>query len=157
MLTTAPPPLLPPQALLDECLSFMHERLAAFKANEVAVTLWAVARLRGTPDPRLMADALQHCFSRARQLSPRGLSMLMWAVSSAPSPPPRAWVAKLLVATQVRARRGCCVLMGACCALLCMHGCGCGCMHRLAAAIQRVHTARLQHSSARRECCVHAF
>jgi hypothetical protein len=85
----------------------MAARLASFKANEVAVSLWALARLRGQPDLRLMGAALQHCFSQARQLTPKGLSMLMWSVGNMEFPPPKAWVAKLLVATQVRAV--CCV------------------------------------------------
>lgn len=41
---------------------------------------------------------------QARQLTPKGLSMLMWSVGNMEVPPPKAWVAKLLVATQVGMR-----------------------------------------------------
>lgn len=54
------------QGFVGECLSVMSDQLNSFKANEVAVSLWAVARLRGQPDMRLMAAALQHCFSQVR-------------------------------------------------------------------------------------------
>jgi hypothetical protein len=89
----------------------MAARLASFKANEVAVSLWALARLRGQPDLRLMGAALQHCFSQARQLTPKGLSMLMWSVGNMEIPPPKAWMVKLLVATQV-----CCAMSVRCAA-----------------------------------------
>jgi hypothetical protein len=52
------------QRLLDQCQAYMAARLASFKANEVAVSLWALARLRGQPELRLMGAALQHCFSQ---------------------------------------------------------------------------------------------
>jgi hypothetical protein len=42
----------------------MSAFLPAYKVNEVAVTLWALARLKGQPGLRLMAAALQHCFSQ---------------------------------------------------------------------------------------------
>lgn len=54
------------QGLLDECLVFMTMHLPSYKANEVAVSLWAVARLKGQPHPCLMGNALQHCFSQVR-------------------------------------------------------------------------------------------
>jgi hypothetical protein len=41
------------------------------------------------------------CAVQARQLTPKGLSMLMWSVGNLETPPPNTWVAKLLVATQV--------------------------------------------------------
>jgi hypothetical protein len=97
------------QRLLDQCQAYMAARLASFKANEVAVSLWALARLRGQPDLRLMGAALQHCFSQARQLTPKGLSMLMWSVGNMEIPPPKAWMVKLLVATQVGGCPLCCV------------------------------------------------
>lgn len=42
----------------------MAAHMQSFKANEVAVSLWAMSRLRGQPDMRLMGAALQHCFSQ---------------------------------------------------------------------------------------------
>lgn len=54
------------QVFISKCLAMMSERLDMFKANEVAVALWAVARLRGQPDLHLMAAALQHCFTQVR-------------------------------------------------------------------------------------------
>ena len=76
-------------------------RLECFPPNEVAVVLWAVTRLQGKPDKAFVAAALRHCFTQARQLSPTGLSMLMWCLGSLTWNPPESWVAKLLVVTQV--------------------------------------------------------
>lgn len=169
-----------PQELLSEVKSHMASLLPAYKVNEVAVSMWALARLKAQPGLRLMAAALQHCFSQvgdvrgwawadgrvegsvkfsaprgpgwagvlcvlggflcacvltalmagpflgyatradrhslcaaccavlcvaaapqARLLTPTGLSMLMWSVGNMETAPPKAWVAKLLVATQV--------------------------------------------------------
>lgn len=41
------------------------------------------------------------CCHQARLLTPTGLTMLMWSVGNMDKAPPKAWVAKLLVATQV--------------------------------------------------------
>jgi hypothetical protein len=52
------------QELLGEVKGHMSTFLPAYKVNEVAVSLWALARLKGQPGLRLMAAALQHCFSQ---------------------------------------------------------------------------------------------
>lgn len=54
----------PLQDLLGEVKGHMSTFLPAYKVNEVAVSLWALARLKGQPGLRLMAAALQHCFSQ---------------------------------------------------------------------------------------------
>jgi hypothetical protein len=50
--------------LLVEVKGHMTAFLPEYKVNEVAVSLWAMARLKGQPGLRLMAAALQHCFSQ---------------------------------------------------------------------------------------------
>jgi hypothetical protein len=52
------------QELLAEVKDHMTSFLPAYKVNEVAVSLWAISRLKGQPGLRLMAAALQHCFSQ---------------------------------------------------------------------------------------------
>lgn len=49
-----------------EVKAHMTAHLSAYKVNEVAVSLWALSRLKGQPGGRLMAAALQHCFSQVR-------------------------------------------------------------------------------------------
>jgi hypothetical protein len=47
-----------------EVRDHMSAMLPAYKVNEVAVSMWALARLKAQPGLRLMAAALQHCFSQ---------------------------------------------------------------------------------------------
>lgn len=54
------------QELLAEVKGHMTAYLPGYKVNEVAVSMWAMARLKGQPGLRLMAAALQHCFSQVR-------------------------------------------------------------------------------------------
>lgn len=51
---------------MSQVKQHMSAFLPAYKVNEVAVSLWALARLKGQPGLRLMAAALQHCFSQVR-------------------------------------------------------------------------------------------
>lgn len=55
-----------PQELLSQVKQHMSAFLPAYKVHEVAVSLWALARLKSQPGLRLMAAALQHCFSQVR-------------------------------------------------------------------------------------------
>lgn len=72
------------QELLSEVTSHMSAHLHAYKVNEVAVGLWAVARLKGQPGLRLMAAALQHCFSQvsASREELGAMDWVPWALCS---------------------------------------------------------------------------
>lgn len=76
--------------------------MTTIKVNDLAMVLWSLTRMKGQLDTNFMMSALRHCFSAARQLTPAGITMVVWALSNLTWTPPKAWVDKALLVTHVR-------------------------------------------------------